>query len=665
MIALPKFIDQVNKVSNDEIPKKSDYLSVSPIIIDGRSDWEIFNSTHAWCNGAGTKDDPYIIENIIINGSLTNYCVNISNSNIYFIFRNCTFFNALMNQFYHAAVFFQNISHGKLQENKIYYNTGSGISLLSCTNVTIISNIIHHNDYMGIYSEYSNYTMIVHNNISTNFFGIYIMMDNNNSIIANSILSNERDGLYLRESNFVNISRNVASYHSVIGIMLDYCNNATVTENEAFHNLNGIYVRGESCYIASNNLRHNSGGGLVPQQSFYSIYYKNLIINNTQGIYVDRTSNTFYFNYLDNIDENVYEDIAGTNKWDNGSIGNYYSDYMGSDLDGDGIGEDPFYLNGRPGYTHGPDNYPIVWQKPMLSVLEPLEEAAFSIMAPKINVSIVQGKIISMWYSINNNETKYFFSMNTTIQQSAWDLLAEGNVNITFHFKDIFGFSNSTYITVIKDITDPSINILKPTVDQVFGEVPPSFNMEISDSNFDTMWYSLDGGLTNITSPTVGTIDPTAWSLKVSGTITIIFYANDTAGNISFEEIIVIKDVETPIISIIEPSFNDIFQVTPAYEINVVDANLDKIWYTLNGGEITFITEFTGIIDQNLWKNLPDGYITIRFYANDTVGNYNYDEVIVVKQTPRIIGYNLIGLISTSTIVIALLIILRFKKIFQ
>ena len=577
----------------------------------------------------GTKDDPHIIENVTIDAGGLGSAILIETSFQYFIIRNCTFFNASS-----MAVRFEYVSFGKLEQNNINNNSGWGIALIYCANVTILNNNIHNND-LAIFTWYSNNTEIISNNISKNSDGIYSDTDYHDSIIGNSILQNSYNGLSLHETDYVNIKENFINNNSNMGIFLSFCNNATVAKNEACFNEFGIYVRGESCYVALNNISYNSMVGLEPQQSYYSTYYKNLIINNTEGIYVDRTTNTFYFNYLDNINVNVYEDVhSGTNNWDNGSIGNYYSNYTGVDLDGDGIGEDPYYLNGMPGNTHGPDNYPIVWQKSMLSILEPLEGSVFIENAPSFNVSILQGNIISMWYTINNNKIKHFFDSNTTIEQSIWDQLGDGNVKITFYIEDIFFLTGSAQVIVIKDLVAPSINIIAPIPNQVFGTLSPSYNVEIYDSTLDSMWYSLDGGLTNRTFTTNGTIDPTSWSLKSNGSVIVSFYANDTIGRISVKEVTIKKDIEVPIISIIKLSMNDDFQLAPTYEISVIDANLESIWYTINLGEKFMITEFLGKINQSLWDSMPNGCMIIRFYANDTVGNVNFDQINVAKKPP-------------------------------
>ena len=68
------------------IPKRSRsekivYTSEDPIVIIGNEMWESF-LTEPWCSGNGTKDDPYIIENIDTTQ------LRIENSDVYFIVRN-------------------------------------------------------------------------------------------------------------------------------------------------------------------------------------------------------------------------------------------------------------------------------------------------------------------------------------------------------------------------------------------------------------------------------------------------------------------------------------------------------------------------------------------------------------------------------------------------
>ncbi|GAH16136.1 unnamed protein product, partial [marine sediment metagenome] len=47
-----------------------------------------------WCSGSGTDIDPYVIQNLIINGFETASCIEIRNSTAFFIIKDCTLYNS-------------------------------------------------------------------------------------------------------------------------------------------------------------------------------------------------------------------------------------------------------------------------------------------------------------------------------------------------------------------------------------------------------------------------------------------------------------------------------------------------------------------------------------------------------------------------------------------
>ena len=178
------------------------------------------------------------------------------------------------------------------------------------------------------------------------------------------------------------------------------------------------------------------------------------------------------------------------------------------------------------------------------------------------------------------------------------------------------------------------------------------------------MWYTIDGGIKKYFFLTNSSINLAAWSALPDGVIPIQFYANDTAGNIGFSEVAIRKDVTAPVIAINNPQNSDIIGATaPNFDISIEEPNLDKTWYSLNGGNNITFTGLTGTINQALWDALSEGNVIIRFYANDTLGRIGFQEVTVVKMIsqpsqpspPGIPGYNillLLGIVSTITVII-------------
>jgi len=66
----------------------------------------------------------------------------------------------------------------------------------------------------------------------------------------------------------------------------------------------------------------------------------------------------------------------------------------------------------------------------------------------------------------------------------------------------------------------------------------------------------------------------------------------------------------------------------------ITDDFLDKMWYTLDGGLNNYTFTENGTINQVAWEALPQGSVTITFYARDIVGNEAFEEVMIIKSIP-------------------------------
>ena len=193
--------------------------------------------------------------------------------------------------------------------------------------------------------------------------------------------------------------------------------------------------------------------------------------------------------------------------------------------------------------------------------------------------------------------------------------------------------------------------------------ITPTFDLDTNDPNLATRWYSLDGGTT--TFPilgSIGIINQALWDAQPEGIITIMFYAEDSVGNFGFEEVAVRKDTLPPDIVIIFPSNNNAFTDTaPTFELAINEVNLNEIWYTLSDGLVNITCGTLGQINQDYWNALPPGAYTLRFYANDLLGNEGFTDIIIIKRDPTIPGFNPI-LLSLMLITGILPIAWQIKK---
>ena len=126
----------------------------SPIEINGSAtgvgahNWT-WAKAQPWCTGNGTESEPYIIENIIINGVGSNQCIGIYESNEYFIIRNCTFYNSRGTAATDSGIKLLEVTNGKIINSYCLNNT-IGIYLFESSYNTIAENSLYNNSYYGI-----------------------------------------------------------------------------------------------------------------------------------------------------------------------------------------------------------------------------------------------------------------------------------------------------------------------------------------------------------------------------------------------------------------------------------------------------------------------------------------------------------------------------------
>ena len=271
----------------------------------------------------------------------------------------------------------------------------------------------------------------------------------------------------------------------------------------------------------------------------------------------------------------------------------------------------------------------------VIIINSPLTNSIYGTSAPEFNITIIDPMYNYTWYSLDGGTTNvYSNETEGTISQTEWDKQGHGLVTISFYANNSLGIISQAQVTVRKDLLPPDITINTPVTDQVVGVDAPSFDLTILDYVIDSTWYTLDNGNINVSfSGMTGLIDQTEWGKKGGGTVPIRFYANDSFGNLGFSDVIVVKDLISPIVTINSPSGGNVFGDTPPdFDISVTEANPDSMWYTLDSGatNITF-GSLTGTIDQTEWDKHGNGTVTITFYALDEGGNEGFAERIVRK----------------------------------
>jgi parallel beta-helix repeat protein len=338
------------------------------------------NSEYGFDISCGSSYNNTIIDNNI-SSSDTGIILGYSSSN------NITGNNVSNNNY--GIILSDSTSNNIIINNKINSNFCGGIALSGyyrpCTNNIIKGNNISSNNfdgfYGGIHIEYSSNNIITSNNIISNYDngiylyqsgsntitdnniisnegpGIHYLSGNNNIITGNNISSNNNDGIFMSSNYDNNITSNIISLNKGRGIYLCSSSN-TITDNDIIsNNDDAIYLVSGGNTITDNDIISNNGNGITLWSDSNIITGNSIISNSGYGAKFEVSSNNnliYHNNFIDNT-HNAYDKC--TNIWDDGypSGGNFWSDYNGTDSNGDGIGDTPYPILGGD----NEDRYPL------------------------------------------------------------------------------------------------------------------------------------------------------------------------------------------------------------------------------------------------------------------------------------------------------------------
>jgi parallel beta-helix repeat protein len=228
-------------------------------------------------------------------------------------------------------------NNNNITDNKIVACTG-GIFLKNCN-----GNLIAHNDARvlcqglmgflrgdGIHLLNSDDNIIKDNVVENGFIGIF-MDSSSHNLVEDNYASNNTNGIGLLTSLGNTIKNNTIRYSSDDGL--------------------GILKFSNDSVIEGNTIEKSGDYGINLQDSSHNAIYLNNFVGNkknagSRDARSKGSSNQWYspepINY------------SWRNKGITSYLGNFWSDYRGTDSDGNGIGNDPYEFNG------GQDDHPLM-----------------------------------------------------------------------------------------------------------------------------------------------------------------------------------------------------------------------------------------------------------------------------------------------------------------
>ncbi len=270
----------------------------TPILITNDIDFETQASLNKW-EGDGSKETPYIINNLIIVTSLpTTNAIEIRNTNIHFIILNST-----LTAFDGTGIRLSKVSNGIILNNTLLNNGEYGLrwsdSMIPTQSYynSLINNTVYNSTRGGIVVQGNNSTLI--NNI-VNGTGIgtsaFEIGGVNNTVLSNSAIDSGGTGFDLFQSHNNTLINNTVDNGRFYGFHLYQSQNNNVINNTVTDSGNGYdFYETHNSKIMGNTIQ-NSDHGFIISSTINSQFYNNTAIG----------SNVFGFSLFDSSDFNDF-----------------------------------------------------------------------------------------------------------------------------------------------------------------------------------------------------------------------------------------------------------------------------------------------------------------------------------------------------------------------
>ncbi|MEW6070412.1 MAG: NosD domain-containing protein, partial [Candidatus Thermoplasmatota archaeon] len=353
-------------------------------------------------------------------------------------------------------------SNNTLISNCTLVNGGTGIICghYSSRNVILNCYVMDNSEGIALSPESSN-TTLVDCNILNGYAGIDISSSSNNTILKCNIL-NATFGIDLSLScNNIISDCNLSSGYE--GILLADCSNNTIL----YSSISNYTCRGFELVHSSNNTIDSC-----------------IISNNQLGIELRSYSNNNSIRHNNFINNTLNGYDTCSNYWDDGSEGNHWSDYNGTDANNDRIGDTPYNI---PGGVNK-DNYPLMYP---WGAIPPIANFTFLPSLPtaidriEFNGALskdLDGAIACWLWSFGD-------STNSTLQNPTHKYPKRGSYQVKLTVWDNDGANHTTTKTIIILNSQPILSNITLSPKTGTPDTEFTFRITYSDADGDEPLY--------------------------------------------------------------------------------------------------------------------------------------------------------------------------------
>jgi hypothetical protein len=239
---------------------------------------------------------------------------------------------------------------------------------------------------------------------------------------------------------------NRSSHISILSVKVDEIRIEESNYNMISNSVTGVEIRSGSYNTVFNN-------ALVIQDAPNNFMYQSVEVHSSNNLIYHNNINV---QYTSRGNRHLIVGGDSINSWDNGSVGNYWNDYNGTDTNNDGIGDTPYVID-----VNNVDSYPLMapvdFTGPSILVLSP-ENKTYDEGSIPLGFTVNEA-VAQITYSLDGKDN-VSITGNATLSG-----LANGLHNVTVYAKDEFGNKGaSETVSFSVDVPFPTILVIAPTV---------------------------------------------------------------------------------------------------------------------------------------------------------------------------------------------------------
>ena len=244
----------------------------------------------------------------------------------------------------HRGVIETMFSHGNVIEENDLSGLGVAVALMFVSNNNTVRDNTIATDETGIMVWGWNNKIegnIISDPSERTANGIYMVYAYNSMVTENTISNVKMEGIWLRRSSNNTIINNQISASSTYDTVWSsgFLLMSSSKNNVIYGNTTSGFLRGISVFFSSDD-------NTIADNGIASTEYQGIVID-------DCANNIVYGNNFVNYGRLPYDNSE--NHWEHDGMGNHWSEYVGTDTNGDGVGDEPYMVG-----PEGADNFPLM-----------------------------------------------------------------------------------------------------------------------------------------------------------------------------------------------------------------------------------------------------------------------------------------------------------------